>query len=466
MSKSTLLVFALALALHVAFVFALPESWYDGFIHMKVSAHMAQDLRDGTFNLTQLVSIWLPFFHAAGGLSVLVWDDPMIAPRLLSALFGAGAVALTFVIARRLGARGWMAALFLAASPMNVLFSSYAMTEAATGFFLTLALWAFLRSDATNRTFLWVPVALAPATLSRYEVWPLALGIWLLAALQRRAKPGVWLAAAPLFAAPAAAWIALNYAATGDGLYFLHSSREYMITQFYAANPGLAVRSVQTFAMYLLTFFAAAGLPLLFAVVGAVDARDRDRRAVVAFAAGYVAILLGLYLYKSNVGWLRYWLPALPPVAILAALGVDALSALFKRNLAAPLTALALVAFAVMFVYVLPQSNWARHYLEIGAHLRAHPPEGRVYCDEPAVEVSSRLPRNSFVAAHHFPTLDLPALRREGVTHIVWSPVDYSPVSKAFPDPRLVGDLVFDPPSNAGPVRAQKLTPVYLYKLK
>lgn len=464
--RGPLLAFAIALAIHVAFVFALPESWYDGYLHMKVAANLARDVREGNFHVTQLTSMWLPFFHVSAGLSILVWDDPLISPRLLSAVFGAATIALVCVIARRLGARGWMAALFLAASPLNILFSSYAMTEAATGLFLTLALWAFLKSDAANRWFLWVPVALAPATLSRYEIWPLAFLIWLLAAAQRRASIAAWLASAPLFALPAVAWMALNYASTGDGLHFLHASRSYMFNEFYAANPELAVRNVQKVAMYVLTFFVAGGVPLAYAIFGAIDARDRDRRAVLGFAAGYVAVLVGLYLYRSNVGWLRYWLPVLPATSILAALGVDAISAFLKRNADAALTGVALAGYAVIFVYVLPQTNWSRHYLEIGAYLRDHPPAGRIYCDEVAVQVSSRLPREKFVDRYSVATPTLETLRREGVTDVVWSAVDYSPLRTTLPDPRFVGDLEFDPPANAGPIKKYGLVPAYLYRVR
>lgn len=450
--------FAAALVVRVAFVFLFPERWADGFSHMLMGWDIAGN------GVGDLAGYKLPLYPLLCGLATWIGGDPQYAPRLMTALFGAAMVPLTFAVARRAApdhpAVPWFASAVVFFAPQQLYFSAYAMSECVLGLFEVAALWALLRG---GRWVLLAAVALALAAFTRYEAWPLALGVWILAAAQKRAS-WPWLAgAAAVLAIPPAAWMAINAHATGDPLHFVRVAGEYMQGQFYAVYPGHAERSVASSLMYLLKFVFVTGV----ASVLALAARpNRDGRAVAIVLLVHMLVLFVLYWTRIQTGWARTWIPCLPMTAVLGGLGARALADRWRRPaMVRGLGVLCVAGFAVAFFFELPLAYSSAHVIDAARHV---PPDAVTYADEPAVPI---VMGRRVVGASILGDDALASMRAAGVEVVVWSGVDYSPLRARFPELRRGEstadfELLYAPPGNAAAVDRLNMQPVFVYRLR
>jgi len=80
-----------------------------------------------------------------------------IAVRSLSVLFGVGTIVVVYLIGRQLGGKtlGILSALLLAAAPLHICYSQEARMYAAAAFFVSLAVFAFLRLIKNGSFFNW-----------------------------------------------------------------------------------------------------------------------------------------------------------------------------------------------------------------------------------------------------------------------------------------------------------------------
>jgi uncharacterized membrane protein len=467
------LLFLSALAARLAIVFLIPELWGDGYSHMA----MAWEVAERGVRSAPLAGYKLPFYPLLAGLAVRLTDEPYWAPRVLTALFGAATVPLLFALARRLDptrpAVAWIAALLLGLTPSHLIFSSYAMTECVVGCFEVAAVWALLRAERQNRFLLWMAAALVPAALTRYEVWPLALAMWIQALAQRRARPATALGAAAILASAPALWLALNALGRGDPLAFMTEMSGYMKDQFYAMYPEAARRDVGTTLRYVGLLIGQAGPAALPAAVGvAALCRSRAGRAVAVPALVHFAILMALYWSGAQAGWGRYWIPLLPLVFVPAAAAIESAVRLGPpRTVRAAVTAVCVTGFLPSLGVMLPALRDADHTRQIGTFLRGT--SGTVYTDEPAVVILGGPPKDRYVGSWILPTPDraraLEALRANGVRWFVWTGVDYSPCHRLFPElaSRRSTDefeLVYVPPA-ADRILSRGMKPAYLYRL-
>ncbi|HEV8324011.1 MAG TPA: glycosyltransferase family 39 protein [Myxococcota bacterium] len=491
--------FVASLAVFSAALVVLPESWSDGFAHMLVGARFAAhpDPR-------LLTGIWLPLLHLCYAALVRLSGEVYWTCRALTPLCGAATVAAAFALARKAFPDDRhapaLAALLTAGSPHFLFFSTYAMTEVPAALFVTLAAWYALDGDRPVAA----AAALAPALWLRFELWPFAALLWALGARQARARLLAGdrraltrhAAAAAVLAVPPAAWLVFSAAFAGDPLHSFHESGAYFRNSFFTALPAWEARDLPAVAFYLATFFITAGACVPAAVAGAALAWKRPAvRALAVLAAGHFMLLVVAYLLRMNAGWIRYWIPAHPLVAVLAAGGMERSGArlaawvrvhrpavaLADPTRAARLAlagfAVAVYAFTLTFFY--PSTFWSAHAIEIGAFLRAPAHggiapslsgAGKIYSDEPAVPVTAGLPLDRFVDAGDALPVD-PAdpaagLSRAGVRFIVWSRKDYNHAARWFPDPTAAGlRLVYDPPANDSWIAAEKEWPCYLYAL-
>ena len=340
--------------------FGLPERWHPDEITGRAIA-MARELslnphefRYGSLHFYQVLAVIVPTY-LVGALLALDHQASllMLAARALSALLGAGCVALTFLLARRLfdTRTAVLSASFLALSPGLVSHAHFATVDVPVMFWMTAS---FLMSAEVLRS-------------GRRRAYVLA---GLFAGLAAATKyPGVTallcLPAAHLLAAGARDHRALLYGILAAGFAFL------------AANPPLFLASCEFFegiirdnaysstqgepraiaAALALNLRRALGGPLLILVclsliyAVALLSREQTRPKILLIAAMTVPTLL--LLLGLNANYVRFVLPMLAPLTIIAGKATADLIAARARYLRFAGAVAATVVIAVSALYAL-----------------------------------------------------------------------------------------------------------------
>lgn len=264
-------------------------------------------------------------WHGAKGFVAAVFADPgvVILPmRLAIAACGVGCVALTGRLGARIGGQrvGWVAALLLACNPLHIAISQLIRTDVLASVFM---LWSTLRAldiaaGAGRRASVMAGIAAGLATATK---WPggLVLANALAALLARGAR--WWLLVPPLVA------VAVLLAVSP----YLLIDHATVVADFHGeARPGHLGSTGFGFGGNLAWYLAGplagsfgwAGLGL--AALGAAVMLARHRVAAIAILPGAVLFLVAMAM--QALVWERWIVPILPVVAMLAAVGIDALA--------------------------------------------------------------------------------------------------------------------------------------------
>ncbi len=330
----------------------------------------------------------LPLVPALFGLAFRALGEHRVAAQVLVALLFAGTVVLTWRTGAALFGEdvGLAAGALLLAIPYLLPQVPLLLVDVPTMFFVALAAWAVL--GAVDRggpaRVLLAGAAVWLAFLSKYSAWLLLAGLPLLALARRKGSPGALRAAAAV-AAVAAVLVAATLLAKRDVF-----AAQLALLRSYQA-PGLR-RWGESFAstfLFQVHPFVAAGA-LLSAWVAY---RRRDARWIAV--AWPVLLLLVLQVRR-----VRYWVPAFPALALLAALGLEALRDARRRALAVACAVGSSLAVALYgFVPFLARTS-AANLRDAGAFLDGLP-EGRVEVFTP------RRPGHAVNPAVAVPLLDL-----------------------------------------------------------
>jgi hypothetical protein len=277
--------------------------------------------------------------------------------RLLSALMGTGVVFLTFVIGQRLFDQrtGLFAAALLAVSMLLVNLSHFATADVPSlfGFTLTCATATAIYRDGARRSYLWAGVFAGLAAAVKY-VGGLALAVIVTAHLLRQPRRHRFLALA-------CAAAAMGFVLGNPVLLFapLEFAEGFVAESVFNSLRGQGLP--RAFGPLLAQLDDAVGMPLaLLSVAGAAYAvrllaSGRDRAATLLV----LSMLLPYYLVIGSMRGpragpslgplppLRYVLPMLPFLLLLAAKMLTDLAATRHRVLRAG----ALAVLAVTLVY-------------------------------------------------------------------------------------------------------------------
>lgn len=245
--------------------------------------------------------------------------------RSLSAVFGTATVPVAYLAGRELVGRrvGLAVAAIVAVSPILVWYSQDARAYALLVLLSTAALLFFLRArrSGSARDLGWWAAFSALALASHYYAFfPLAIeAVWLLVAA-RPLRRVVWALAGVAVAGLALAPIALHQAqgTNNDWIAAIRITRrlhEAGIASF-AGETGLLKHALVPMALF------AAAVALLLWRGGA----GEKRGAVVALAIGGGSIAVALVLAAAGQDYVlgRNLLPALIPLAMVAAAGIGA----------------------------------------------------------------------------------------------------------------------------------------------
>lgn len=237
------------------------------------------------------------------------WAWPAL--RLVNALLGWLTVVGVYVAARRSGAGGraaLIAALGLAACDILLFSAAMARNDALPAAMLAGAMVAMTgRPTRVNGVLTGLLLAGAAAAKISYALPAAAVGLWFLWRRERVDRVAVG-AALPVMLV---AW--LWWLAPADALFGVLTFPAKAPAEFYADRPwklSLAAKGIDTLK------FLALG-PALLAGVAAWRGRPSRGPWVWLALAGFVAALL------PEPTWRQYLLPALPPLFVMAALGIE-----------------------------------------------------------------------------------------------------------------------------------------------
>ncbi len=237
------------------------------------------------------------------------WAWPAL--RLVNALLGWLTVVGVYVTARRSGAgerAALTAALGLAACDILLFSAAMARNDALPAAMLAGAMVAMAgRPTRANGVLAGLLLAGAATAKISYALPATAVGLWM---LWRRERMG-WLAVGALLPALLVAW--LWWLAPADALFGVLTFPAKAPAEFYAHRPwklSLAAKAVDTLK------FLALG-PALLAAAAAVRGRAFQGPWPWLAIAGLIAALL------PEPTWRQYWLPALPPLFVMAALAIE-----------------------------------------------------------------------------------------------------------------------------------------------
>ncbi len=291
-----------------------------------------------------------------------------LAARLVSLAAGLGTLLLIPPLARQMGAGrlGWLAALLVAVTPNHADHARRAMPDVPMLLLATLALLLAHRAAlrGSRRLLFLAAVAAGLAAATKYNAWPLA-GTALLAAslvIGRRFAPASWrasLLAALGLAIPASALAVAVFLALNP--YLLLDSRQVLADLSVQAATMRNPEATWKVPLHLDVLIGAEFGPLLLplALLGgyALWRRLPEAQIVPLAAVGVYAVAFGLSTIVNE----RWWLPALPVLAVYAAAGLEQAWSWLRRRGSRPTSAnaaprpapLALAAFALVVALAL-----------------------------------------------------------------------------------------------------------------
>ena len=310
-----------------------------------------------------------PMVYWAGAVAIRIFGRNEFAVRSQAAIASVGSVIVTAALAETIGGAtiGILAAIALGLSPLFFIFARFASPDPALALFLTAALASFysaaggdFRAGASRKLMLAAAALLGLGTLAKGPVALLlggAIGLlWLLLEGRARAIPTIrWLECAAIYLAIVAPWFAI-VATRNPGFlqfFFVHEHFERFVAGTeHGWGPWFFIPVVIA-GMWPFSYFVPLGIS---ALSDASEDRDRiRRRSALRFLLIWFAVVFIFFsIPRSKLG--EYILPGIPPLAILAAIGLDRLRTI-ERSPAKRIVgwyALINLAFCLVVVLAIP----------------------------------------------------------------------------------------------------------------
>jgi 4-amino-4-deoxy-L-arabinose transferase-like glycosyltransferase len=288
----------------------------------------------------------LVYWVTAASLTVLGHNE--FAVRFQAVIASVGQVAIACALGERMfgPTAGVLSALALALSPLFFAFARFATPDPMLAFFLTAAMACFFigaqSSELDERWILAAATMLALGTLTKGPVALLLGGaialLWLMVEGRSRAVPGMtWLKSSVLYLGVTLPWFILVARRNSGFLHFfiIHEHfQRYLESTEHSWGPWfyLPITIAGTWPWF---YFVPAGLvastgprPFLWLLgkkrsgsAATIGSEEDHVRAALRFLVVWFLVVLGFFsIPSSKLG--EYILPALPPIAILAARGL------------------------------------------------------------------------------------------------------------------------------------------------
>ena len=282
-----------------------------------------------------------------------------LAAKTPAAISGLVVIGFVFLIARLLTDDFWIAiaaSWILTFTQYFIKYAMHAMTDVPYTMFFVAALYCYLKASRASATWL-VPcgIAIGMAILTRSVIGGLALGICVLHMIFDRQRNLKWTEAFALMIVPAvvipSTWLLWQFRLHGSA--FLTGHLTFLAHKMDSGsqfNPWRHVRDVLSYPMLFLRFYWP-WLPLSLIGMGRQIRSVRENRdSNATFLLLWIFVVIFPFALIDAVA-LRYIMPVLPALAILAATALQKkMAAASRRTLVAAFllcctTVLAIVAF-------------------------------------------------------------------------------------------------------------------------
>ena len=321
---------------------------------------------------TLYIYLLLPFFglhyislKGSGAMRVIT-DVSRLEPsfyriaRMISAFAGALTIVLVYVLTTRLwkgttGKRaGVIAAAVLTFSFLHVRQSHYAVTDAVLVFLITASLIAIMKvlSDGGRRDYFLAGLLIGLAGATKYSAVPLLLILALAHFMGRPAKR--WVSVEPLvgFSGVVVGFLgAMPYAVLNWTKFLDHMG-------FLRSISSMNTDPINRFAwLFGYSFESGFGSLLASMVWASIVVAIYRRRPPEILLAVHALLFLGLITHAEIRVMPRYWLPAIPAVAVLVGGYVSEAADWVQERFALPTGATAAGTFALVAIAVLPTAQ-------------------------------------------------------------------------------------------------------------
>lgn len=450
----------------------LPNAFGDAYAYTEQTYYLRRAILDGSFSVSSLFGFWLPLYQViCAGVSAVV-GNPFYVPKIIAAISGGGVCVLVCVLTWELTFNKWstwMATLIVAVNPYHISYSSSAMTDVPHAFFILLCAYCCIKRRW------WIASLFAiGAGLMRIESWtliPLIPVAYFLTVsdgnrrvwrrLSKSTGLGLFLITGPLF------WLYVSWKATGSlGKYF--EIRNHYIVETLASSVWLSTFSTARVAFDLLRLIYTVNPLVLWA---AVVLLLRLKRATVApaepifakalswlqnllvsaqgivfmFFCSHLAFLLFAYATNNQPEiWPRYGLIFFSlGLPLLASQGLQTWNRILivgptfsaQKTLTVYSTVLLLaIQFSVQLVDVTRTTAKSDPNVTVAEFLEdQRKADGfmKIYCDDGAIRVLSKIPLEEFRNQYNSPGDEkafIKSLRDDQVRFLVYKDVPGSPL--------------------------------------
>ena len=397
-----------------------PDPDSDSYGHHAIARQLLVEPRDLSVHW-----VWLPLFHYAQALLVLLGGTMQTVRYLNVALWAAVPLVLFFFLRkpRESDPTAFIAALFAMLMPIGMQMGTTAQPEPL--FCLLVLGFAFAFDRAR---YVLAGALLAGATLLRYEAWAIlpVVGAWVLVDVARRRRLTRTCALVALPALGLFAWAVARRVNDGAWLAFLAQTRDFAndALREKTSLDGGAAKLFEDVRFYTWDVpVKLFGPAIVLVVLGLVRTVRRQGSMFVLWFGACLAFVTLTWVMRSSLGLLRHFVVLIPLYATLAANGAVTLGELAvaagRAMKLAPregpsrasgwifgVVNAASAACALWIVWSLLgawMTNW-RYAVEhpwpdrvaMGAYLRSLPSTATIVCDESTVEILSGLDRHRF----------------------------------------------------------------------
>lgn len=422
----------------------LPNAFGDAYAYTEQTYYLRRAILDGSFSVASLFGFWLPLYQVICAAVSAVVGNPFYVPKIIAAICGGGVCVLVCVLTWELTFNKWFtwaATLIVAVNPYHIFYSSSAMTDVPHAFFILLCAYCCIKRRW------WIASLFAVgAGLMRIESWaliPLIPVAHFLSEQDGNRKTSrrlvestalfLCLIVGPLF------WLYVSWKATGSlGKYF--EIRNQYIVETLAGSVWLSTFSMARVAFDLLRLIYVLNPLVLWAVVVLLLRLNRanvistepvftkalswsrnllasTQGLVLTFFCSHLAFLLLAYATNNQPEiWPRYGLIFFAlGLPLLASQGLQSWKRLLivgsrfdsQKPLAIYSTILLFaIQFCVQLVDVTRTTVKSDPNVTVAEFLedqRKADGSLRVYCDDGAIRVLSRIPLEEFRNQYNSP---------------------------------------------------------------
>ncbi len=415
--------------------------------------------------------IWPPFYATVSAFFMIIFFSEKIwVPKLVSVFCGAYAVALTYLITKKIvttvdkerlknpsgsimDKAPLAAALLLAFNPYHIFYTSMSINEPLYSALLLSAIYFLLKAEKANNYIFLTAVFLFFATLTRYEIWVLLPFFAWIAIKQERVTFTKFFASAIIVLSGPFIWILRQHYVYGSWRDFIEhytsgggastssaTGDPFLNALFVISTAGVMTFGIAWFAL-IYGWKKLAGSKIMVKVAnGNGTINFRDFEVVYAFFAAYILLMVASAALGIFPAWVRYHIAYIPTVFII--FGIAFTEKIFpllqKMSKKAPIfskrefyASLLLVQLLFLPAFTL-EGKHQDEIIEAGEIFAKQYEGGTIINDLPSFIYGSGLPIEKFIRSSDIPdetSLWGEYLKSENVTYLVWTDADYAKIS-------------------------------------